>query len=148
MNDKSTTRELGDSGSSNSANSLDDLCRHRRTDLAARTIDDNEDDGSNRFDRHEMTENARDHYMVPTRDPRELNERILSLFNPQFLPNFNDMITYVAAPISSPPSPRSQSMLHRSVDDGLLIKTTNYRKRGGTNSMCFRRGLSYEAQRK
>jgi hypothetical protein len=129
------TRALGDSGSSdNSANSLDDLCGHRLA--AARAID--------RDGRHEATGNARDHYMVPTQDPRELNERILSLFNPQFLPNFNDMITYVTAPISSPPPPRS----HRSVDDGLLIKNTNYRKRGGTNSMCFRRGLTYEAQRK
>lgn len=143
------TQELGDLGSSDSANSLDDLCGHR---LAVRADDDYDydyDDGGGE-DRRESVGNARDHYMVPTRDPHELNERILSLFNPQFLPNFNDMITYVAAPVnSSPPPARSQSAVcHRGADDGLLMKNANGRKRGGTNSMCFRRGLTYEAQRK
>ncbi|XP_012219378.2 uncharacterized protein [Linepithema humile] len=117
---------------SDSANSLDDLCGRR---LAA-------DDA--RYDQHAAV-NARDHYMVPTRSPRELNERILSLFNPQFLPNFNNMITYVAA--HSPP-PRSQSMAqYNSVDDNFLLRDAKYRKRDGTNSMCFRRGQTYEAPR-
>jgi hypothetical protein len=126
--------ELEDTGGSDSANSLDDLCGHR---LAA-------DDA--RYDQHAAANNARDHYMVPTRSPRELNERILSLFNPQFLPNFNNMLTYVAA--HSPP-PRSQSMAqYNSVDDNFLLRDANYRKRDSTNSMCFRRGQTYEAPRK
>lgn len=142
-------RESG--GSSDSANSLDDLCGRRaaavgRIAAAAAAAVANEDA---RFDRHEATNNnARDHYMVPTRDPRELNERILSLFNPQFLPNFNDMITYAAA--RSPPPPRPQSTIRRNgEDDDILLRSASYRKRGGdANSMCFRRGLSYEMPRK
>lgn len=117
-----TTCELEDSGSSDSANSLDDLCGSHRS-----TVDDN------RFDRHgELTNNGRDHYMVPTRNPRELNERILSLFNPQFLPNFNNMITYVA----SPPS-RSQSMAqYNNEDDNFLLRNTNYRKHTTPRTRC------------
>ena len=38
----------------------------------------------------------REHYMVPTHDPSRVSKKSLSLFNPQFLPNFNDMIMYVA----------------------------------------------------
>ncbi|XP_023289749.1 uncharacterized protein LOC111674300, partial [Orussus abietinus] len=39
----------------------------------------------------------RDHYMVPTRDrDQDPDGNSLSLFNPQFLPNFNDMIVCVA----------------------------------------------------
>ena len=37
-----------------------------------------------------------EHYMVPTHDPTRVSKKSLSLFNPQFLPNFNDMIMYVA----------------------------------------------------
>jgi len=135
--------EFEDSGSSDSANSLDDLCG-RRLAAAAATVDN---DDNSRFDRNEeTTNNSRDHYMVPTRSPLELNERILSLFNPQFLPNFNNMITYATA--HSPP-PRSQSMAqYCSEGDNFLLRNTNYRKRDGTNSMCFRRELTYEAPRK
>ncbi|XP_039306688.1 uncharacterized protein LOC113003884 [Solenopsis invicta] len=128
------TCELEDSGGSDSANSLDDLCGHRPA---------TEDD---LYDRHGATSNARDHYMVPTRSPRELNEKILSLFNPQFLPNFNNMVTYMAA--HSPP-PRSQSVAqYSSGNDDFLLRDRNYRnKRDGTNSVCFRRGLTHEAPR-
>ncbi|XP_072764615.1 LOW QUALITY PROTEIN: uncharacterized protein, partial [Anoplolepis gracilipes] len=128
INAPTTACELEDSGNSDSANSLDDLCGSHRP-----AVDDD------RFDRHgELTNNGRDHYMVPTRNPRELNERILSLFNPQFLPNFNNMITYVASP-----PPRSQSMAqYTSEDDNFLFRSTNYRKHDITNSMCFRRELN------
>lgn len=127
------TCELEDSGGSDSANSLDDLCGRRPA------IEDE------LFDRHGATSNTRDHYMVPTRSPRELNEKILSLFNPQFLPNFNNMVTYMAA--HSPP-PRSQSLAqYNSEDDNFLFRDRNYRKRDGTNSVCFRRGLTHEAPR-
>ncbi|XP_071560944.1 uncharacterized protein [Temnothorax nylanderi] len=127
------TCELEDSGGSDSANSLDDLCRRRHA---------TEDD---LFDRHGATSNTRDHYMVPTRSPRELNDKILSLFNPQFLPNFNNMVTYMAA--HSPP-PRSQSLAqYNSEDDNFLLRDRNYRKRDGMNSVCFRRGLTHEAPR-
>lgn len=135
-----STCELRDSGGSDSANSFNGLCGHRPI---ARIVDDD------RFERHEATNNVRNHYMIPTGDSRELNERILSLFNPQFLPNFNDMITYVATHNS--PSPKSQSMTRDNEDDDLLFRNTNYCdliKRGSTNSMCFRRGLAYEAPRK
>lgn len=37
-----------------------------------------------------------DHYMIPTHNQSEVNKRALSLFNPQFLPNFNDMLMCVA----------------------------------------------------
>lgn len=37
-----------------------------------------------------------EHYMVPTHDPNRVSKKSLSLFNPQFLPNFNDIIMYVA----------------------------------------------------
>ncbi|KYQ46773.1 Semaphorin-1A [Trachymyrmex zeteki] len=122
-----------ESGGSDSANSLDDLCRRHST------IE------NDLFDRHSVTNNARDHYMVPTRSPREFNEKILSLFNPQFLPNFNNMVTYIAA--HSPP-PRSQSMAQYSrEDDNFLLRGRNYRKRDDTNSVCFRRGLTHEAPR-
>lgn len=127
-----STCELEDFGGSDSANSLDDLCRHRPS-------------AEDLFDRQETTNNTRDHYMVPTRSPRELNEKILSLFNPQFLPNFNNMVTYMAA--HSPP-PRSQSLAqYNSEDDNFLLRDRNYRKRDGTNSVCFRRGLTHEAPR-
>lgn len=135
------TCELEDSGNSDSANSLDDLCDRR---LAAAVADDDDDDRYDRNDEATGKGNPREHYMVPTRNPRELNERILSLFNPQFLPNFNNMITYASA--HSDPPPRSQSMAqYCSEDDNFLLRNTNYRKRDGTNSMCFRRGLTYEA---
>ncbi|XP_076175639.1 uncharacterized protein LOC143150924 [Ptiloglossa arizonensis] len=121
--------------SSSSANSLDDLCRgHHR-----RMIAD--------FNR-ETTNNHRDQYMVPTRDPRELNERILSLFNPQFLPNFNDMIMYVASQCDTrrSPPPRSRSMAD---GDDRFFRSSSYRKkRIAASSMFFRRGLTYEAARK
>ncbi|XP_076237474.1 uncharacterized protein LOC143181119 [Calliopsis andreniformis] len=120
--------------SSSSANSLDDLCRGHQRMLA----------DYNRAD----TTNTRDHYMVPTRDPRELNERILSLFNPQFLPNFNDMIMYVASQCDARRSPPPRS---RSMADGAdrLFRSSSYRKkRVGASSMFFRRGLTYEAARK
>lgn len=40
-------------------------------------------------DRHE-------HYMIPTHEPNRSNDkRTMSLFNPDFLPNFNDMLMYV-----------------------------------------------------
>lgn len=117
-----TTCELEDTGNSDSANSLDDLCGPH-----CPAVDDN------RFNRHgELTNNGRDHYMVPTRNPRQLNERILSLFNPQFLPNFNNMITYVASP-----PPRSQSMAqYNSEDDNSLLKDTNYRKHATARTRC------------
>lgn len=118
-----TTCELEDTGNSDSANSLDDLCGPH-----CPAVDDN------RFNRHgELTNNGRDHYMVPTRNPRELNERILSLFNPQFLPNFNNMITYAASP-----PPRSQSMAqYNNEDDNFLLKdTTNYRKHATARTRC------------
>lgn len=122
-------------GSEDSANSLDDLCGGRR--LAV-------DTGYDQHAAAAANHNARDHYMVPTaRSPRELNERILSLFNPQFLPNFNNMITYA----HSPP-PRSQSMAqYNSVNDSFLLRDAKYRRRDHTNSMCFRRGQTYEAPR-
>ncbi|XP_054006668.1 uncharacterized protein LOC128891278 [Hylaeus anthracinus] len=125
--------ELHDYNSS-SANSLDDLCRGHQ-----RMIAD--------FNRPETT-NTHDHYMVPTRDPRELNERILSLFNPQFLPNFNDMIMYVASQVDArrSPPPRSRSMAE---GDDRFFRSSSYRKkRVGASSMFFRRGLTYEAARK
>ena len=120
--------------SSSSANSLDDLCRGHQRMIA----------DLNRAE----TANSHDHYMVPTRDPRELNERILSLFNPQFLPNFNDMIMYVASQCDgrrSPP-PRSRSMAD---GENRFFRSSSYRKkRVGASSMFFRRGLTYEAARK
>ncbi|XP_017755973.1 PREDICTED: uncharacterized protein LOC108547812 [Eufriesea mexicana] len=120
--------------SSSSANSLDDLCHgHQRL-----PSDYNRGDDSS----------TRDHYMVPTRDPRELNERILSLFNPQFLPNFNDMIMYVANQYDTrrSPPPRSRSMAD---GEDRLFRSSSYRKkRVGASSMFFRRGLTYEAARK
>ncbi|XP_076386833.1 uncharacterized protein LOC143264278 [Megachile rotundata] len=122
--------------SSSSANSLDDLCRGHQ-----RMLGD--------FDRTESTGN-RDHYMVPTRDPREFNERILSLFNPQFLPNFNDMIMYVTSQYDTrrSPPPRSRSMAEG--EDRLFRNSSYYRKKRvvGAGSMFFRRGLTYEAARK
>ncbi|KAL0127939.1 hypothetical protein PUN28_003297 [Cardiocondyla obscurior] len=124
--------QLEESGGSDSANSLDDLCGHHGAENGP-------------FDRHAAANNPRDHYMVPTRSPRELNEKILSLFNPQFLPNFNNMITYMAA--HSPP-PRSQSLAqYNSEDDSFLLRDRNYHKRDGTGSVCFRRGLTHEAPR-
>lgn len=129
--------EIEDSGGSDSANSLDDLCGRN---IAI-------DDVGDRFNQYAaINNNLRDQYMVPTRSPRELNARILSLFNPQFLPNFNNMITYMAG---SPP-PRSQSVVQYSSEDDNFQRgsSTNYRKRDGTNSMCFRRGLTYDTPRK
>ncbi|XP_034171024.1 uncharacterized protein LOC117600127, partial [Osmia lignaria lignaria] len=118
--------------SSSSANSLDDLCRGQRM------LGD--------FNR---TDTSRDHYMVPTRDPREFNERILSLFNPQFLPNFNDMIMYVASQYDTrrTPPPRSRSMAEG--EDRLFRNSSYYRKKRvvGAGSMFFRRGLTYEARK-
>ncbi|XP_034934164.1 uncharacterized protein, partial [Chelonus insularis] len=39
---------------------------------------------------------SHEHYMVPTHEPnRPSDNRTLSLFNPEFLPNFNDMLMYV-----------------------------------------------------
>ena len=125
---------LQDYSSSSSANSLDDLCRGHRRML-------------NDFNRGDES-STRDHYMVPTRDPRELNERILSLFNPQFLPNFNDMIMYVANQYDArrSPPPRSRSMAD---GEDRLFRSSSYRKkRVGASSMFFRRGLAYEAARK
>lgn len=120
--------------SSSSANSLDDLCRGHRH----RALDE--------FNRGD--ESRGDHYMVPTRDPRELNERILSLFNPQFLPNFNDMIMYVANQYDArrSPPPRSRSMADG--EDRLFRRSSCRKKRVGASSMFFRRGLTYEAARK
>ncbi|CAK9804222.1 SEMA-1A [Anthophora quadrimaculata] len=126
---------LQDYSSNSSANSLDDLCRGHQ-----RMIGD--------FNRGEETASTHDHYMVPTRDPRELNERILSLFNPQFLPNFNDMIMYVANQYDArrSPPPRSRSMAG---GEDRLFRSSSYRKkRVGASSMFFRRGLTYEATRK
>ncbi|XP_028046748.1 uncharacterized protein LOC118648087 [Monomorium pharaonis] len=131
-----------DSGGSDSANSLDGLCERRP-----------EDDHPYDAPRHAASaasNHARDHYMVPTRSPREFNEKILSLFNPQFLPNFNNMVTYMAA--HSPPPPRSQSLVAqygaRDNDDFLLRDRNCHGKRDSTNSMCFRRGLAaHEAPR-
>lgn len=124
--------------SSSSANSLDDLCRGHRQ----RALND--------FNRGEdESAGTRDHYMVPTRDPRELNERILSLFNPQFLPNFNDMIMYVANQYDArrSPPPRSRSMADG--EDRLFRRSSSCRKkRVGASSMFFRHGLTYEAARK
>lgn len=123
--------------SSSSANSLDDLCRGHRQ----RALND--------FNRGDESAGPRDHYMVPTRDPRELNERILSLFNPQFLPNFNDMIMYVANQYDArrSPPPRSRSMADG--EDRLFRRSSSCRKkRVGASSMFFRRGLTYEAARK
>ncbi|XP_076623619.1 uncharacterized protein LOC143343028 [Colletes latitarsis] len=120
--------------SSSSANSLDDLCRGHPPMIT--------DFG------HAETTNNHDHYMVPTHDPRELNERILSLFNPQFLPNFNDMIMYVASQCDArrSPPPRSRSMAD---GDNRFFRSSSYRKkRVGASSMFFRRGLTYEAARK
>ncbi|XP_033330736.2 uncharacterized protein LOC117222857 [Megalopta genalis] len=120
--------------SSSSANSLDDLCRgHRRV-----YADFN----------HAESSSTHDHYMVPTRDPRELNERILSLFNPQFLPNFNDMIMYVASQCDTrrSPPPRSRSMAE---GEDRFFRSSSYRKkRVGAGSMFFRRGLMYETAHK
>lgn len=47
---------------------------------------------------HEKAEfrEMHEHYMVPTHDPNRVSKKSLSLFNPQFLPNFNDIIMYVA----------------------------------------------------
>ncbi|XP_076750597.1 uncharacterized protein LOC143423272 [Xylocopa sonorina] len=126
---------LQDYSGSSSANSLDDLCRGHQ-----RMLSD--------FNHTDETGSTRDHYMVPTRDPRELNERILSLFNPQFLPNFNDMIMYVANQYDArrSPPPRSRSMAD---GEGRLFRSSSYRKkRVGAGSMFFRRGLTYEAARK
>lgn len=123
--------------SSSSANSLDDLCRGHRQ----RALND--------FNRGDESAGTRDHYMVPTRDPRELNERILSLFNPQFLPNFNDMIMYVANQYDArrSPPPRSRSMADG--EDRLFRRSSSCRKkRVGASSMFFRRGLTYETARK
>lgn len=129
------TEPVNQDYSSSSANSLDDLCRpgHRRraSDLA-----------------REDEEATRDHYMVPTCDPRELNERILSLFNPQFLPNFNDMIMYVANQYDArrSPPPRSRSIAE---GEGRLFRSSSCRKkRVGASSMFFRRGVTYETPRK
>lgn len=118
--------------SSSSANSLDDLCRGHQMMLQ----DFNRD-----------TANSHDHYMVPTRDPRELNDRILSLFNPQFLPNFNDMIMYVASQCDArrSPPPRSRSMAD---GEDRFFRSSSYRKkRAAASSMFFRRGLTYEARK-
>ncbi|KAF3420025.1 hypothetical protein E2986_13306 [Frieseomelitta varia] len=125
---------LQDYSSSSSANSLDDLCRGHRRML-------------NDFNRGDES-STRDHYMVPTRDPRELNERILSLFNPQFLPNFNDMIMYVANQYDArrTPPPRSRSMA--AGEDRLFRSSSCRKKRVGASSMFFRRGLAYETARK
>ena len=125
---------LQDYSSSSSANSLDDLCRGHRRML-------------NDFNRGDES-STRDHYMVPTRDPRELNERILSLFNPQFLPNFNDMIMYVANQYDArrSPPPRSRSMA--AGEDRLFRSSSCRKKRVGASSMFFRRGLAYETARK
>ncbi|XP_026671409.1 semaphorin-1A-like [Ceratina calcarata] len=129
------TEPVNQDYSSSSANSLDDLCRagHRRrtSDLA-----------------REDEDITRDHYMVPTCDPRELNERILSLFNPQFLPNFNDMIMYVANQYDArrSPPPRSRSIAE---GEGRLFRSSSYRKkRVAASSMFFRRGVAYETARK
>lgn len=44
-------------------------------------------------------DNQHEHYMVPTHEPNCQNDnRTISLFNPEFLPNFNDMLMYVAQP--------------------------------------------------
>nr|KAF7402193.1 hypothetical protein H0235_015529 [Vespula pensylvanica] len=91
--------------------------------------------------------NPRDHYMVPTRNPRELNERILSLFNPQFLPNFNDMVKYMAASQQEPSNSRTNS---RSInaETRLFRHTNRRRKRNSINdSMLFRQGLVYQVPR-
>lgn len=95
--------------------------------------------------------NPRDHYMVPTRNPRELNERILSLFNPQFLPNFNDMVRYMAASQQEPPG-HSRNTNSRSINaaETRLFRSTNNRrrKRNSINeSMLFRQGLVYQVPR-
>jgi hypothetical protein len=39
-------------------------------------------------------DSSHEHYMIPTTNPKE--KRSLSLFNPEFLPNFNDMLAYVS----------------------------------------------------
>ncbi|XP_066598851.1 uncharacterized protein [Prorops nasuta] len=93
-------------------------------------------------------ESRHDHYMVPTRSPRELNQRILSLFNPQFLPNFNDMVMHVAthcdsssAPPPPPPPPRSRSLAE---EERFYTYDNAQRKRTATNSMLLQRNLPYE----
>lgn len=91
--------------------------------------------------------NPRDHYMVPTRNPRELNERILSLFNPQFLPNFNDMVRYMAASQQEPSNSRTTS---RTINaETRLFRHTNRRKKRNSinDSMLFRQGLVYQVPR-
>ncbi|XP_043282577.1 MATH and LRR domain-containing protein PFE0570w-like [Venturia canescens] len=48
--------------------------------------------------RHFTMENKgqHEHYMIPTHEPNRSNDkRTMSLFNPDFLPNFNDMLMYV-----------------------------------------------------
>ncbi|XP_071862748.1 uncharacterized protein, partial [Bombus fervidus] len=127
-------QDYNSSSSSSSANSLDGLCQgHQRI-----VSDLNRGNESS----------TRDHYMVPTRDPRELNERILSLFNPQFLPNFNDMMMYVGNQYDArrSPPPRSRSMAD---GESRLFRSSSCRKkRVGASSMFFRRGLTYETARK
>ncbi|KAH0545685.1 hypothetical protein KQX54_002362 [Cotesia glomerata] len=53
-----------------------------------------------KLDQSKFKEGSREHYMVPTHEPNRptSDSRTLSLFNPEFLPNFNDMLMYVARP--------------------------------------------------
>ncbi|XP_074099321.1 uncharacterized protein LOC141527650, partial [Cotesia typhae] len=56
--------------------------------------------GHQKLDQSKFKEGSREHYMVPTHEPNRptSDSRTLSLFNPEFLPNFNDMLMYVARP--------------------------------------------------
>uniref|UniRef100_A0A6V7JWX8 Uncharacterized protein n=1 Tax=Bracon brevicornis TaxID=1563983 RepID=A0A6V7JWX8_9HYME len=74
-------------------------------------------------DRHRFPD---EHYMIPTTNPKD--KRTLSLFNPEFLPNFNDMMMYASQPneaVSSASLPweradlgyHNASTLRRSLDE-------------------------------
>lgn len=133
LTNKSTSELRNHSISSDgSADSFDDLYNGRHP-----TVD-------NDLDQCKAT-NAQDQYMIPTGDPRDLNEKILSLFNPQFLPNFNDMIIYMTAQYDSTCNPPSRSQSVAQCEDDYLLKS--YRKRDDTNSICFRHGFTYEARK-
>lgn len=75
--------------------------RSRTNSRFAESLDHLDTTRSRRNNRGKSTEYdpQHEHYMVPTHEPNRPNDnRTLSLFNPDFLPNFNDMLMYVARP--------------------------------------------------
>ena len=68
------------------------------------------------FESADLNTAQHEHYMIPTHETnpnRTSDKRTLSLFNPEFLPNFNDMLMYVGGRCSDVPNDSQYNLYHQ-----------------------------------